>query len=144
MKVLEIGGKNYTFEFSIEASLYNECTEKVVELMSKMSGKDVKAVISGMSNVPKVAIAMAHAGLLEHHSEEIMSENDTKALIKQYLVEHKDDENGNFYSLMEIMFDCMGDDGFFKLIGLETMSEKAVKEMKKPQDHKKPAKATKN
>lgn len=144
MKVLEIGGKNYTFEFSIEASLYSECTEKVVELMSKMDGKDAKAVISGISNIPKVVITMAHAGLLEHHSEEIMSENDTKALIKQYLVEHKDDEKGNFYSLMEEMFACMGDDGFFKLIGLETMSEKTVKEMKKPQDHKKTAKATKN
>lgn len=141
MKVLEIGGKNYTFEFSIEASLYSECTEKVVELMSKMDEKDAKAVISGISNIPKVVITMAHAGLLEHHSEEIKSENDTKALIKQYLVEHKDDEKGNFYSLMEEMFACMGDDGFFKLIGLETMSEKTVKEMKKPQDHK--GKATK-
>lgn len=144
MKVLEINGKKYTFEFSIEASLYGECTENVVDLMSKMDGRDAKSIISGMSNIPKVVITMAHAGLLEHHSDEIKNEKDTKALIKQYLVEHKDDECGNFYSLMEIMFECMGDDGFFKLIGLGAMAEKTTREAKKPQDHKKSEKVTEN
>ncbi len=31
MKIVNIGGKDYTFEFTMEASLYNECTEKVTE-----------------------------------------------------------------------------------------------------------------
>lgn len=139
MKVLAIDGKNYTVEYSIEASLYNECTESVMNLMGSLDGKNAKETIRNLANIPQVTITMLHAGLLEHHGDEIKGESDTKALVKKYLVENKDNENGNFYSIMEQLIECMGDDGFFKLIGLEAMSEKATKEMKKPQDHKKKA-----
>ena len=141
MKILEIDGKKYTVEYSIEASLYSDCTTSVIDLMSVMESKNPTEAIKKMANIPQVAITMLHAGLLEHHNDEIKSENDTKVLIKQYLVEHKEDEKGNFYSVMELLLECMGDDGFFKLIGLEAMSEKAIKETKKSQA-KKTTKAT--
>ena len=40
---------------------------------------------------------------------------------------------------MEMLLDQMGEDGFFKLIGLEEMMSPTTeeKEPKKPQDHKK-------
>lgn len=136
MKVLEINGRNYTVEFSIEASLYSECTAKVMDLMIAMGSKDPKEAISKMADIPQTTITMLHAGLLEHHSDEIKGENDTKELVKAYLVEHKNDEKGDFYSIMELLMECMGDDGFFKLIGLEAMSEKAIQEVKKPQAKK--------
>ena len=50
MKIIKIGNKDYTFEFTIEASLYNDCTEKTTNLMlSAMEAsekEDVKAIIS--------------------------------------------------------------------------------------------------
>lgn len=140
MKVLEIGGKSYTVEYSIEASLYSDCTVKVIDLMSAMDSKNPKEVIGKMADIPQVTITMLHAGLLENHSDEIEDEKETKALLKKYLAEHKDDEGGNFYSVLELLLECMGDDGFFKLIGLEAMFEKTAKETKKPQAVKKTTK----
>ena len=148
MKVLNIGGNDYTFEFTIEASLYSECTEKVTGLMvgagfSQEENEDtkeqVKGMLSTMSDIPTVAMTMFYAGLLEHHSDTVKSLKDAKALVKQYLSEHKDDDKGNFYAIMQEMMECMADDDFFKLIGLDKMfqptDEKKV--VKIPQDHKK-------
>ena len=156
MKILTIGGRDYTFEFSIEASLYNECTEKITSLMvgvgqaKEGEGADnnekVENVISTISNVPVVAMTMFYAGLLEHHGVNgdgsIKSMKDAKALVRQYLVEHKDDDKGNFYSVMDEMIECMEDDGFFELTGMTRMlkngEEEATKKAPKvPQDHKK-------
>lgn len=148
MKVINIGGKDYTFEFTIEASLYNECTEKVVSLMSSMEdAKDKEStekLINSMSNIPQTTLTMFYAGLLEHHGEEgdktITSKKDAKKLIKQYFSEHKDDETGNFYGVMEIMVEVMEDDDFFSQIGLNQLAEgQTKKQTKTPQDHKKKA-----
>lgn len=148
MKVINIDGKNYTFEFTIEASLYNECTEKVVTLMSSMEdAKDkesTKELISSMSNIPQTALTMFYAGLLEHHGEDgdgmIASKKDAKTLIKKYFEEHKDDETGNFYGVMSLMIEVMEDDDFFSQIGLNQLAEgQTKKEPKTPQDHKEKA-----
>lgn len=148
MKVINIGGKDYTFEFTIEASLYNECTEKVVSLMSSMEdAKDKEStekLINSMSNIPQTALTMFYAGLLEHHGEDgdgtITSKKDAKKLIKQYFSERKDDETGNFYGVMELMVEVMEDDDFFSQIGLNQLAEgQTKKQPKAPQDHKKKA-----
>lgn len=158
MKVLNINCKEYTFEFSIEASLYNECTEQVTNLMvgigAAQSEADIKNMISTISNVPKVAMTLFYAGLLEHHGangdKSVMSMADAKELAKTYLGEHKADGQGNFYAIMNEMIACMGDDGFFELTGLSQMLKdeeepETVKAPKVPQDHKKKAVAvTKN
>ena len=149
MKVLNIGGKDYTFEFTMEASLYNECTEKVTNLLMSISeaGKkeDVKAMIMSMSDIPQTTLTMFYAGLLEHHGEEgdgsIRDKKTAKVLMKKYFEEHKDDETGNFYGVMGLMIEVMTDDDFFKQIGLEQMVKNAQtgKKPKTPQDHKKKA-----
>lgn len=148
MKVINIGGKDYTFEFTIEASLYNECTEKVVTLMSSMEdAKDkesTKELISSMSNIPQTALTMFYAGLLENHGEDgdgsVMDKKDAKSLIKKYFAEHKDDETGNFYGIMSLMVDIMEDDDFFSQIGLNQLADgQTKKQTKTPQDHKKKA-----
>lgn len=148
MKVLTIDGKDYKIEYTIEASLYEECTEKVTSLLFGASGvKDdegIKDFICSMKNIPQTALTMFYAGLLEHHGEfgdqTVLSKNDAKMLLRKYFDEHKDDGTGNFYGIMEVLLGQMGDDGFFKQIGLEQLT-KPQKEVKKPQDHK--PKATK-
>lgn len=146
MKVINIGGKDYTFEFTIEASLYDECTEKVVNLMYSMeTAKDnesTKELISSMSNIPQTALVMFYAGLLENHGEDgdgsVMDKKDAKSLIKKYFAEHKDDETGNFYGVMELMVEVMEDDDFFSQIGLNQLAGgQTKKKPKTTQDHKK-------
>lgn len=143
-----IGGKDYTFEFSIEASMYNECTENVMELFSTLSEaqtrEEVKEVIKGISNIPKVAVTMFYAGLMEHHGVDgdrtVLSIGDAKRLVKQYCLEHKEDDKGDFYTIMEEMMGCMSDDGFFELMGLAKMMRQTEEKLPKtPQDHKRKA-----
>ncbi len=134
MKTIKIGDKEYKIEFTIEASLYNECTEKVAGLVCSISEagdkEDIKKMISSMSDIPQTTLTMFYAGLLEHHGEDgdksVLSKSDAKKLIKQYFKEHPDDETGNFYGVMEILIEQMVDDGFFKQIGLEQFANKAA------------------
>lgn len=148
MKLLNIGGKEYKIEFTIEASLYDGCTEKVTGLMLKIAEaedkKAIKEMISTMSDIPQTALTMFYAGLLEHHGAEgdgsVTSLKDAKVLIKQYFAEHAEDGTGNFYDVLQMLMEQMGEDGFFKQIGLEQMmnqTENQKKAPKTPQDHKK-------
>lgn len=131
MKTIKIGDKEYKFEFTIEASLLNECTEKLTTFMANISEaqnqSDIKQIVASISDIPQTALTMFYAGLLEHHGEDgdgsVTTKKDAKKLIKQYFAENKDTDN--FYSLLELMIECMGDDGFFKRIGLEKMFAKA-------------------
>lgn len=145
-KLLNIGGKEYKLEFTIEASLYKDCTDKVTGFMADVSTlrdkEDIKEIISTMTDIPQTTLTMFYAGLMEHHGEDgdqtVMSLHDAKNLIKQYFKEHQDDETGNFYGIMQILLEQMGEDGFFKQIGLEQIADQeAAKEVKTPQDHKK-------
>lgn len=142
MKELKIGNKVYKIEYTIEASLCNECTEKVTNLMTGFAVAETedakKQFISTIADIPQTTLSMFFAGLLEHHGEDadrtVCNKEDAKKLLKQYLSENK----SSFYELMEVLLEEMGEDGFFDLIGLTKMMEKAqTKEPKKPQDHKK-------
>lgn len=133
MKTIKIGEKEYKFEFTIEASLFNDCTEKLTTFIANIgeaqSKADIKQIVSSISDIPQTALTMFYAGLLEHHGEDgdssVTTKKDAKRLIKQYFVENKDTGNDDFYSILELMLECMGDDGFFKRVGLEKMFAKA-------------------
>ena len=140
--VLNIGGKDYTIEYSIEASLCNECTEKVTGLMvglsEAQSEEDIKGVVKSIADVPMTTLTMFYAGLIENHADEVQSMADAKQLVRVYMQEHKEDGTGNFYALMELLIEQMGNDDFFNLIGMDKMFQtEEVKPMKKPKDHKK-------
>lgn len=148
MRVLKIGNEEYTFKFDIEASLYSECTEKVTSIMvglSDVNDNDAKRnFIKSLSDIPQTALHMFHAGLLENHNVTL---SDSKRLIAQYIREHKEDETGSFFGVMEMLIEDMANDGFFELIGLDNMISRMEvqagelmskkKEAKIPQDHKK-------
>lgn len=140
MLKLTIGGKEYTFEFSIEASMYEECTESVTELFLKIAEaeneQDVKRMINSVSSIPNVAMTMTYAGLLENHGPlgdgSVKCMADAKEIVKQYMHEHKEDGEGDFFSLMNKMVGCMEDDGFFELTGLKKLMTEAETETKTP------------
>lgn len=140
MKTIKIGEKEYKFEFSIEASLFNDCTERLTTFIANIgeaqSKADIKRIVSSISDIPQTALAMFYAGLLEHHGEDgdgsVMTKKDAKRLIKQYFAENKDTGNDDFYSVLTLMIECMGDDGFFKRVGLEKMFAEAEKQNPQP------------
>lgn len=146
-KVLNIGGQDYKLEFSIEASLYADCVSELTNILTDVGiagiQKDVKMIISGISNVPKVTLSMFYAGLMEAHGThpdgdgKVPDINTAKKLITQYIKEHSEDGLGNFYNIMQMLIAQMEEDGFFKLIGLETLTEMMMDASKKPKDHKK-------
>lgn len=158
-KLLKIGGKDYKLEYGIEASLFDDCAKSVMNMLVSTSGgtdRSLKEMVSGMSSIPNTALNAFYAGLLQYHGKHsdgdgTVPDLDTaKKLATQYMAEHKDDEQGNFYGLFSMCIEQMEEDGFFKLTGLETFmdnmnaamdSVKAKKTPKKPTDHLKKATA---
>ena len=142
MKIITINSKEYTLEYTIEASLYKEGVEALTRYMMQMDPsmlESPEAVISSIADLPRTVLRMFYAGLLEYHSEEVKAEKDAKMLLKEYFTEHKDDETGNFYGMMTVIFECMKDDGFFNQLGLTQMlaePEATEKVTKITQDHK--------
>ena len=139
MKKITIGGKEYTFKFSVAASLYDDCTKSILDgfvtagkLESSAKNNDVdstiESVVDTFANVPQKAITMFYAGLMEYHGDEIKSMKDARELVGEYLEENKDD-NGewtiSFYDVLTEMMEIMADDNFFGLIGLEKMVDQA-------------------
>lgn len=130
-KVLRIGGRDYKMEYSVEASLYADCTSSLTGLMTEIQiageNKDIRKVISEISNIPQTALTIFYAGLMEHHGVHpdgdgsVPDIQTAKRLIAQYLKEHTDDDTGNFFGIMQMCIEQMGEDGFFKLTGLEGM-----------------------
>jgi len=163
-KIIEIGGNEYKREFSIEASLYKDCTEKLIhfindatatqrldvtglspEMVVAKQNEAMQSAISGMSDMPNLAMTLWYAGFMEHHGVEgdgtVTSMRAAKELYKQYHAEHPD--NSSFYEIVADCIEQMSDDGFFDLIGLNKMNEQvqAMPTTKKPQDHRRKATA---
>lgn len=135
MRTIKIGKDEYIFKYDIEASLYSECTEKITSIMvglSDVKGDEAKRnFIRAISDIPQTALHMFHAGLLENHNVTL---SDSKRLIAQYIKEHREDETGSFYGVMEMLIEDMEKDGFFSLIGLDKMISKMSAQTKSEQE----------
>lgn len=138
-KILNIGGEEYKLEFSIEASLRNECIEKITEIMMLLSAADnngdVKDVLKGLSNIPGTALECFYSGLLEHHGSNgdgtVKNIGDAKRLVVS-MIRDEESEYNNWNDIMTLCVNQMAEDGFFELVGLVDKK----KEPKTPQDHK--------
>ena len=167
MKILTIGGKEYKVEFSFEAAEYKACVDGVFKVISgsyvmkngpSEDGEKVSiaaAVMNGtsdmVSDIPKLTIVSLYAGLLENNPVE--NEQEAKALFKQFVKENPDDERASFWGMYNFLRECMEDDGFFKLTGMDKViakmneaaeeTEQKSKSGKTPQDHKRKSTSTK-
>ena len=143
-KTIKIGTNDYKLEYSIEASLYSDCIDKVsgmlVNVVMGQSEKDLKPIISAMSDVPNTAITVFYAGLLEHHGAEgdgtVLNRDAAKRLAVVLL---KDDSNDikNWYDLLVLCMNQMGDDGFFDLVGMNEMLQTEAESPKRKATRKK-------
>ena len=114
----------------------------VPEQLEKVLRDKLEMHIKNFSDLPRRVLTLFYAGLLEHHGAEgdgrVMSKKAAKKLLSDYFREHKDEETGNFYGMMNLIITQMGEDGFFELAGLNNMFKTADKKNpKQPQDHKK-------
>lgn len=138
-KILNIGGEEYKLEFSIEASLRNECIEKITEIMMLLSAADnngdVRDVLKGLSNIPGTALECFYSGLLEHHGSNgdgsVKNIGDAKRLVVS-MIRDDESEYSNWNDIMTLCVNQMAEDGFFELVGLVDKK----KEPKTPQDHR--------
>lgn len=139
MRRLTINGKEYTFKFSIEASLYNECTEATMNMFLSLGEAQGEAEIASadnpaevkdqfmsalrktfksVANIPQTALTLFYAGLMECHGASgdntIRSMTDAKKVLADYLRESE----SNFFDVNNMMLECMGEDNFFELTGI--------------------------
>lgn len=135
-KTITIGGKDYKLEYSIEASLYGDCVASVVSLLANI-GKaaekdDMVKQIHEISNIPQVAWTIFYAGLLEAHGTHpegdgtVPDKEAAKVLMVQYIKEHQGEEGGDFYDVLSMCMNQMGEDGFFKLTGMDAVISQAT------------------
>lgn len=155
MRRITINGKEYTIEFSIAASLYNEGTEEIlngfvegglIESETKDGQVDnaLKRVVSTMANVPHKAITLFYTGLIEHHGADgdrtIQSQNDAKNLIADYIKE----SGKSFYDVLTEMIEVIEEDHFFEMIGLDKVMENLDEPKKSRRSSKGGATSSKN
>lgn len=173
-KIIKIEGKDYKLEYGIEASLYGDCAEKIIDFMTKTLGvaagaklpkgisrKDaaeyfkgmVGNLVSGLGNMPQTVLTSFYAGLIKHHGVNgdgtVLSEADAVDLLDKFFKEQENVEGGitDFYSMLNLILEQMGEDGFFKRSGLDKMMEqaKAVEAEEQPKNRaQRRAKATGN
>lgn len=135
-KIITIGGKDYKLEYSIEASLYGDCVASMTSMIASIgeagSKDDIKRAIYEAGNIPSVALTVFYAGLLEAHGTHpegdgtIPDMQTAKKLIVQYMKEHQNEEGGNFYDVLTMCVNQMGEDGFFVLTGMDAMISKGM------------------
>ena len=158
MKVIKIENKEYTLEYTFEAAEHKQLVQSMFNIMSgayivkngeiEDDNSAMKAMYEGagemVADVPHIAKIAFYAGLLENNP---VSEEESNALMKKYMVENKMSYRGVFEEIKA----CMEDDGFFDLSGLNEIiqemnqsAEEVTKPVKTPQDHKKKQTSTKS
>lgn len=158
----KVDGKVFKLEYTFEAAENSKCVDAMTDIfggamMAKIDGTKSEALqirdfLMSVSDLPRMAMDMFYAGLLECHGEEgdgtITSRMDAKRLYKQFCKENPDDAMAvSYYGLITVISEQMVEDGFFKRTGLEDILENvgiASKEVKKPEDHKKKQTAKKS
>lgn len=147
-KVLTIGGKDYKLEYSIEAALYKDGVDRLIdfvgglgvvqgepdltkgldsELKTKVRVELIKNLKSEITNLPYTALELFYMGLLQYHGEDadgsIPDIKAAKKLVTQYFEEQDKVENGtnDFAALLSVCINQMEEDGFFKRTGLEKL-----------------------
>lgn len=160
---ITVGGKVITLEYTFEAAERHECIDAAMDIFGgTMTAKidsthseemQVRDFLMSLSDLPRMAMDMFYAGLLENHGPDgdgmIQSRADARHLYKQFCKEHPEDERTmSYYALCTAIASQMEEDGFFKRTGMEDILDNLknaaiTKETKKPADHKrkKPTKA---
>lgn len=150
-KILTIDGKDYKLEYTIEAALYKDCIDCLINFLGASFGvQGEKEITKGMAEedklkvrkelinnlretvfgLPEISLTIFYAGLLEYHGEDgdksVLSKDDAKKLVKQLFSENEEDGISDFAALLSVCMEQMGEDGFFKKTGLQRIMEQST------------------
>ena len=149
-----VEGKEYTLEYTFEAAENQKCVDAMTDIFggammtkideTKSEALQIRDFLMTISDLPRMAMDMFYAGLLENHGEDgdgtITSRLDAKRLYKKFCKENPDDAMAtSYYGLVTVISNQMEEDGFFKRTGLADILESmgnAVQNVKKPTDRK--------
>lgn len=153
-------GKEYVLEYTFEAAECHECIDAAMDIFggtmtAKIDSKhseemQVRDFLMSLSDLPRMAMDMFYAGLLENHGTgpdgdgTITSRADARRLYKQFCKENPEDERAtSYYALCTAIAEQMETDGFFRRTGLEDvlknmedMTKSQKKAVKQPADRK--------
>lgn len=149
MRKITIGGKEYTLNFNIMASLYSECTEMIMnEILAY--GKTLGAVemndvddmldklIKSVSNTTEETVTLFYASLLEYHGTRrgdgtIKAKDDALDLLYIYLDENPEK---TLYDVYSELLEVIAEDNFFEKTGLNQRLNQMFKTEEKPKKRK--------
>ena len=150
MKTININDTEFILEFTFESAEHKGLVQKMFDMMTgaylvkgaeDIENPSASDMINGtanmFSNIPDVCYTAFYAGFLENNP---MSESEAKNVMRSYMK-----ASGKSYTeLFEEIKECMENDGFFHLTGLDEMMQKMTgqtegtkKVAKTPTDHKK-------
>lgn len=123
MRTITIDGKDYKIEYSIEASLYEDCAGCLMELFindgitegSVQTGNINNAVASirkSLAGIPMRTLTLFYAGLMENQT---ITKAEAKELLKKYLKE----SGKSYVDVQNELVAIVEEDCFFELIGLD-------------------------
>ena len=130
--------KEYTLEYTFEAAENQKCVDAMTDIFggammtkideSKSESLQIRDFLMTISDLPRMAMDMFYAGLLECHGEDgdgtIMSRLDAKRLYKQFCRENPEDAMAaSYYGLITVISNQMEEDGFFKRTGMADILE---------------------
>lgn len=125
--------KEYTLEYTFEAAENQKCVDAMTDIFggammtkideSKSESLQIRDFLMTISDLPRMAMDMFYAGLLEHHGEDgdgtIIDRRDAKQLYKQFCRENPEDAMAaSYYGLITVISNQMEEDGFFKRTGM--------------------------
>lgn len=147
MLEISIKDKQYKLEYTFEAVRHKALlkmmfdimsgaytTKKILAVQNENEANAVVAMLDGTSDmvadIPEITEIAFYAGMLEHNP---VSEVEAKDLMKQYMIDNKLSFNALYTQIKE----CMENDGFFDLSGINEMLEQMNKAITEGQDNKK-------
>lgn len=131
---LTIGGKKYTFVYSVAATLDDDLLETVTNMVKVTQEEDGDPSLAIMGKLPVLTRTLFYGGLLQMHGEfgdgSVKSRKDADRLLFQYMTENDGKKEASLMNIFNALYNQMGDDNFLSRIGM-------INEEKKPDKAKK-------
>lgn len=131
---LTIGGKKYTFIYSVAATLDDDLLETVTNMVKVTQEENGDPSLAIMGKLPVLTRTLFYGGLLQIHGEfgdgSVKSRKDADRLLFQYMTENEGKKEASLINIFNALYNQMGDDNFLSRIGM-------INEEKKPDKAKK-------
>ena len=132
---LTIGGKKYTFVYTVAATLDDDLLETVTGMVKNLNEEDGGGM-SMAGKLPVMTKILFYGGLLQLHGEfgdgSVKNRKDAERLLFQYMTENDGKKDATLVEIFKALYEQMGEDNFLSRIGI-TSEESEEKPPKKNQ-----------